>query len=213
MLAAGDFFAVEVWTWRGLVTHYILFVIEVASRRIYIAGLTEHQNNEWMIQVGRNLLDAVDGPLRDKQYLILDRDTKYCWDFWQLLARDGVEVIRLPPRSPNLNAYAERWVRSAREECLSKVIPIGQGMLRHALREFVEDHHLERNHQGLCNALITPCHCCGPASHCRATLKAWRHSELLRTKGGANACGDSEQYEFQEPVGVQPINRGLQPRR
>jgi putative transposase len=80
-----------------------------------------------MIQVGRNLLDAVDGPLRDKQYLILDRDTKYCWDFRQLLARDGIEVIRLPPRSPNLNAYAERWVRSAGEECLSKVIPIGQG--------------------------------------------------------------------------------------
>jgi hypothetical protein len=98
--------------------------------KVYIAGLTEHPNNEWMIQVGRNLLDAVDGPLRDKQYLILDRDTKYCRDFRQLLARDGVEAIRLPPRSPNLNAYAERWVRSAREECLSKVIPIGQGMLR-----------------------------------------------------------------------------------
>jgi putative transposase len=71
--------------------------------------------------------------------------------------REGVEVIRLPPRSPNLNAYAERWVRSVREECLSKVIPIGQGMLRRALRQFVEHHHLERNHQGLANALITPC--------------------------------------------------------
>jgi putative transposase len=78
-------------------------------------------------------------------------------DFLQLLARDGVEVVRHPPRWPNLNAYAERWVRSAREECLSKVIPIWQGMLRRALHEFVEHHHLERNHQGLGNALITPC--------------------------------------------------------
>jgi transposase InsO family protein len=110
-----------------------------------------------MVQVGRNLIDAVDGPLRDKKYLILDRDTKYCWDFRQMLVRNGVEVIRLPPRSPNLNAFAERWVRSVHEECLSKVIPIGQEMLRRALREFVEHHHLERNHQGLGNALITPC--------------------------------------------------------
>ena len=70
-------------------------------------------------------------------------------------------MIRLPPRSPNLNAYVERWVRSVRDECLSKVIPIGRGMLHRVLREYVVHHHLERNHQGLGNALITPCSAIG----------------------------------------------------
>jgi putative transposase len=155
-LAAADFFAVEVWSWRGLVTHYVLFVIDLATRRVHIAGITVHPDADWM-QVGRNLLDEVDGALVDKKYLLLDRDTKYCAAFRKMLERQGIHVIRLPPRSPNLNAYAERWIRSVRGECLSKVIPIGQGMLRRALREYVAHHHLERNHQGLGNALITPC--------------------------------------------------------
>jgi transposase InsO family protein len=155
-LVAADFFSVEVWSWRGLTTHYVLFVIDLATRRIR-AGITVHPNADWMMQVGRNPLDVVDGPLVGKKYLILDRDTKYCAAFRQMLAREGIRVIRLPPRSPNLNAYAERWVRSVRAECLSKVIPIGQGMLHRALREYVAHHHLERNHQGLGNALITPC--------------------------------------------------------
>ena len=109
-----------------------------------------------MMQMGRDLLDVFDGPLVEKGYLIVDRDTKYCAEFRQMLAREGVQVIRLPPRSPNLNAYAERYVRSVREECLSKMIPIGQGMLRRALREYVAHYHIERSHQGLGNELITP---------------------------------------------------------
>ncbi len=156
-LAASDFFTVEVWSWSGLVTYYVLFVMELATRRVCIAGVTTHPDTPWMLQMARQLTDTVDGILLGKRYLILDRDTKYCQAFRDFVKREGIEVIRLPPRSPNLNAYAERWVRSVREECLSKVIPIGQGMLRRALREFVAHHHLERNHQGLANALITPC--------------------------------------------------------
>jgi len=106
--------------------------------------------------MGRNLLDVFDGPLLGKQHLIVDRDTKYCAEFRQMLAREGVQVIRLPPRSPNSNAHAERCVRSVKEECLSKMIPIGQRMLRRALHEYVAHYHLERNHQGLGNELITP---------------------------------------------------------
>ncbi len=109
-----------------------------------------------MMQMGRNLLDVFDGPLRGKQYLILDRDAKYCIAFRQMFEREGIRVIRLPPRSPNLNAFAERYVRSVKEECLSKLIPIGQGMLRRALREYVGHFHQERNHQGLGNVLIVP---------------------------------------------------------
>lgn len=155
-LAAADFFAVEVWGWWGLTTHYVFFVIELATRRVRIAGITVQPDAGWMMQMTRNLLDVFDGPLLGKQYLIVDRDTKYCAEFRQALAREGIQVIRLPPRSPNLNAFAERYVRSVKEECLSKLIPIGQGMLRRALQAYVAHYHLERNHQGLGNELITP---------------------------------------------------------
>jgi putative transposase len=155
-LAAADFFTVEVWGWRGLTTHYVLFVIELATRRVRIAGITVQPDAGWMMQMTRNLLDVFDGPLLGKQYLIVDRDTKYCAEFRQALAREGIQVIRLPPRSLNLNAFAERYVRSVKEECLSKLIPIGQGMLRRALQAYVAHYHLERNHQGLGNELITP---------------------------------------------------------
>jgi transposase InsO family protein len=133
-----------------------LFVIELATRRVRIAGITVQPDAGWMMQSGRNLLDVFDGPLVGKGYLIVDRDTKYCAEFRQMLAREGIQVIRLPPRSPNLNAYAERYVRSVKEECLSKMIPIGPRMLRGALHEHVAHYHLERNHQGLGNELITP---------------------------------------------------------
>ena len=132
-LAASDFFTVEAWSWSGLVTYYLLFVMESATRRVCIAGITKHPDTEWMLQMARRLSDTVDGILLGKRYLILDRDTKYCQAFRDFVTREGIEVIRLPPRSPNLNAYAERWVRGVRDECLSRLIPIGQGMLRRAL--------------------------------------------------------------------------------
>ena len=155
-LVASDFFSVEVWSWHGLVTNYVLFTIELATRKVWIGGITTYPDTNWMLQMGRNALDAVDGPLLGKRYLIVDRDTKYCEAFRKMLAREGIEVIRLPPRSPNLNAYAERFVRSVKEECLSKMIPIGQGMLRRALREYLEHYHRERNHQGIGNVLLMP---------------------------------------------------------
>jgi transposase InsO family protein len=145
LLAASDFFTVEVWGWQELVTHYVVFVIELATRRVCIAGITTHPDTHWMLQMARQLTDAVDGILLGKRYIILDRDTKYCEAFRAFLTREGIEVIRLPPRSPNLNAYAERRVGSARTECLSKLIPIGQGMLRRALRSFEE--HLSQRAQ------------------------------------------------------------------
>jgi putative transposase len=112
LLAASDFFSVEVWSWQGLVTYYVLFVIELATRKVCIAGVTTHPDASWMLQMARHLTDAVDGMLVGKRYLMLDRDAKYCEQFRAFLKREGVEVIRLPPFSPNLNAYAERWVGS-----------------------------------------------------------------------------------------------------
>jgi putative transposase len=102
------------------------------------------------------LTDTVDWIFRGKRYLILGRDTKYCPTFRDITKRKGVEVIRLPPRSLNLNAHAESWVRRVRDECLSRLIPIGRTMLRRALREYGMHFHQERNHQGPGNVLIKP---------------------------------------------------------
>jgi transposase InsO family protein len=107
-----------------------------------------------MLQLGRNLLDAESGALASKRYLIIDRDAKYSERFRGLLEANGIEVIRLPPMSPNLNAYAERFVRSVKEECLERMIFVGQASLRRAIREYVDHYHEERNHQGLHNQLV-----------------------------------------------------------
>ena len=109
-----------------------------------------------MLQMSRNLLDPDAGFLRNKRHLIVDRDTKYSAAFRLALDREGIGVIRLSRQSPNMNAYAERFVRSIKGECFSKLIPIGPRMLRRALREYAEHYHLERNHQGIGNRTIEP---------------------------------------------------------
>jgi putative transposase len=155
-LAAADFFTVEVWGPRGLVTFYVFFVIELATRRIEIAGITPSPAEPWMMQIGRNLTDPIDGTLAEKRFLILDRDSKFSIGFRNLLKDAGVEVVRLPYRSPNLNAYAERFVRSIKDECLNRMIFFGERSLRKATREYAAHYHRERNHQGIDNRLIEP---------------------------------------------------------
>ena len=154
MFAASDFLTAEVWTAKGLMTYYLLFVISLADRVVHIVGITTKPDEAWMLQVARNLTDSESGALCGKRYLILDRDTKYTDQFRKLVQDGGTNVIRLPPRSPNLNAYAERFVRSIKEECLNRMIFIGQASLRRAVSEFMEHYHVERNHQGLENRLI-----------------------------------------------------------
>jgi putative transposase len=154
VLAASDFLTAEVWTTRGLVTHYLLFVISLADRVVDIVGITTRPDAAWMLQAGRNLTDSESGAMRGKGYVILDRDTKYTDQFRRLIRGSGANVIRLPPRSPNLNAYAERFVRSIKYECLDRMIFIGQASLRRAIAEYANHYHRERNHQGLGNKLI-----------------------------------------------------------
>jgi len=156
VLAATDFFTAEVWTLRGLVTYYVLFVMHVSTRRVHIAGLTRFPNEPWMTQVARNLTMADVGFLVDHRHLIHDRDGKYCPAFDTTLTDGGVTPVRLPPRSPNLHPHAERWVRSVREECLSKLILFGEPSLRTALQAYTEHFHCERNHQGKDNRLLFP---------------------------------------------------------
>jgi putative transposase len=155
-LTATDFLSVEVYTIKGLVTYYILFFIDIASRSVHIAGITPHPENRWMKQIARNVTDAEDGFLRGTRYLILDRDAKYSDEFRNALVREGIHLIRLPPRSPNLNAFAERFVRSMKSECLNRMIFFGQASLQHAIGHFMAHYHTERNHQGLANQLLRP---------------------------------------------------------
>jgi putative transposase len=156
LLAGTDFFTAEVLTLHGLVTYYVLFFIHLESRRVDIAGVTVHPDERWMRQIARNMTMEGYGALRDCRYLLHDRDTKYTQSFRAIIASGGVEPLMLPARSPNLNAYAERWVRSVKEECLSKVILFGERSLRRALSEYVEHFHAERNHQGRGNVMLFP---------------------------------------------------------
>jgi transposase InsO family protein len=156
VLVATDFFTAEVWTLGGLVTYYVLFFIHLGSRKIHVAGVTPHPNEAWMVQVARNVTMEEWGFLAPGQYLIHDRDGKYCPAFQQIIDAAGVKRVPLPPRSPNLNAYAERWVRSVKDEALSHLILFGEGSLRHALQEYVAHYHHERNHQGKGNVLLFP---------------------------------------------------------
>jgi putative transposase len=154
-LAATDFFSVEVLTFKGLVRYFVLFIIDLETRRIQIAGIVRQPDGAWMKQVARNVTDSVDGFLRGKRYLIHDRDPLFTEEVRGIFRAAGVECLKLPPRSPNLNAYAERFVLSIKSECLSKLVPLGELHLRRAVSEFVEHYHLERNHQGLENRLLT----------------------------------------------------------
>jgi hypothetical protein len=126
------------------------------SRRVSLAGITRHPDQPWMQQMARNATGEAWGFLDQRCYALHDRDTKFCAVFRATLAAGGIEPIQLPARSPNLNAYAERWVRSVKGECLSKLILFGEASLRRALTDFVDHFHGERNHQGKGNVLLFP---------------------------------------------------------
>ncbi len=156
VIAATDFFTAEVWTPVGLVRYHVLFVIRLATREIKIAGIVPEPEGQWMNQMARNLTDAADGFLRGYRYLIQDRSSLFTEQFRETLRSAGVEPLKLPARSPNLNAHAERFVRTIKESCLDNMILFGESALREAVFQFVEHYHQERNHQGLDNQIIRP---------------------------------------------------------
>ena len=154
VIAAADFFTIEAWTRRGLTRFIVLFLIDLSSRKVEITGIARQANGLWMSQVGRNLSDAADGFLVGKRYLIHDRDPLFTAEFLETLEASGVKSVKLPPRAPNLNAHAERFVRTIKESCLERLILFGECSLRKAIHDFVMHYHHERNHQGLDNRLI-----------------------------------------------------------
>lgn len=154
VIAAADFFTTEVWTALGLVTHYTLFVIDIATRRVHIAGTTVNPTSAWMAQAARNLTDCLDGFLKGKRYLIVDRDVLFSEQFKAMLRSSGTKIVRTSIQAPNMNAFAERFVLSMKSECLDRMIFVGAASLDRAIREFMIHYHAERPHQGLENALI-----------------------------------------------------------
>ena len=127
-------------------------MIDLATRRVEIAGIVREPGSAWVVQCGRQLTDPDAGFLRGKRFLLHDRDPRFTEAFADTLAAAGVETVRLPPRSPNLNAYAERFVRTIKESCLDQLILVGERSLRNAVHEFVH----ERNHQGMSNRPLFP---------------------------------------------------------
>jgi transposase InsO family protein len=177
-IAGADFFTTEVWTWRGLITYYTVFVIDLASRRVQILGSTPHPEALFMHQIVRTLTMAEAAVVGLPRVLICDRDRKWSRDVRRRLRDAGIRVVLIPERAPNANTYAERFVRSIKEECLDRIVPLRERHFRRAVAEFVEHYHRERNHQGLDNQLIAPT----PAGD--TTGRVRRHPR----RGGCSIC-------------------------
>ncbi|MHC4060676.1 MAG: integrase core domain-containing protein [Planctomycetota bacterium] len=155
LIAAADFFTTEVWTARGLVRYFTLFVIDVATRRVYIAGTTTNPTSAWMAQIARNLTDCEDGFLTGKRFLIIDRDAIFSPRFKAILSGSGIEILLTAYMAPNMNAYAERFVKSIKSECLNQMIFLGRESLVRSIAEYAAHYHDERSHQGIGSVLIS----------------------------------------------------------
>jgi transposase InsO family protein len=154
-IAAADFFTTEVWTAHGLVRYFTLFIIDIATRRIHIAGTTTNPTSAWMAQIARNLTGCDTGFLTGKRYLIIDRDAIFSPRFKAVLEGVGIEILLTAYQAPNMNAHAERFVLSIKSECLDRMIFLGRESLDRAIAEYAEHYHEERSHQGLGNELIS----------------------------------------------------------
>lgn len=143
VLAAVDFFCVEVWTALGLVRYHVFFVIRLATREVHIAGIGPEPDGPWMKQAARNLTDVNCGFLTGCRYLLHDRASLFSENFRMILKAAGIESARLPARSPNLNAFAERFLRSIKESCLDRMVLIGESSLHRATTQFVLHYHQE----------------------------------------------------------------------
>jgi hypothetical protein len=158
VLAACDFFTIELLVGRRLIRCTVFFVMELASRRIFIAPVKPQPDGRFMLQVARLLTDSEDGFLHGKRYLIHGRDPLYRTDgFREILKSSGVEIVRLPARSPDLNCYAERFVRSVKSECLDHLVLSSVKQLEYVLGQYREYYHHERIHQSL-GRMLEPIH-------------------------------------------------------
>ena len=154
-VAACDFFTVEAWTPKGLTRYVVFFAIDIATRRAHIAGMAEAPTEEWVIQKARNMTDSDSGFLKGKRFLIHDRDPLFTPKFRSTLKGAKVRCLKMPKQSPNLNAYAERFVWSIKHECINKMVLFGEKHAKYVIDQYVEHYNQERPHQGLGNLRIS----------------------------------------------------------
>jgi transposase InsO family protein len=152
-MLACDFFTVET---VGLTRLYVLFVVELQRRRVYLAGVTAHPTGEWVAQAARNVLMDLDERVDRLRFLIRDRDSKFTTAFDAVFAAAGIEAVLIPPRAPKANAYAERWVRTVRAECLDWTLIWNRRHLQHVLTRYVEHYNAGRPHRGIGLELPVP---------------------------------------------------------
>jgi putative transposase len=176
-IVACDFFTVDTVWLRRL---YVLFFIELDTRRVHLAGVTANPNAAWVTQQARNLLLLLEEQRRRVRFLIRDRDGKFCRGFDDVFRSEGVEVLLTPVQAPNANAYAERWVRTVRTECLDWLLIVGRGHLERILRIYVRHYNQHRPHRAL--GLEPPNPSAGPTLISEARRAPVRRRDLL---GGA----------------------------
>ena len=145
-IVACDFFTVETVSLRRL---YVLFFIELDTRRVHLAGVTANPNSGWVTQQARNLLVVLGERERRLRFVLHDRDAKFSRAFDDVFRSDGIEVLITPVQAPNANAYAERWIRTVRAECLDWLLIIGRGHLQQVLRVYIEHYNAHRPHRAL----------------------------------------------------------------
>lgn len=155
-LAATDFFTVEVYTPAGLTRYMVLFVIDYATRKVEISGIIPQADGQWMKQIARQLSDPFTGFLKGKRYLIHDRDPLFTQAFSEILEAGGIKTVKISPKSPNMNPFAERFVRSIKHECLNKMLIFDENHLRYLVSTYCDYYHHRRPHQGLGNSMIAP---------------------------------------------------------
>lgn len=155
-LSACDFFTTEIYTVKGLTRYMVFVVIDYATRKVEIAGIVEQAYGDWMKQVAKNLTDPFCGFLKDKKYLIRDRDPLYTEVFIEMLKAGGVKSIKSMPLAPNFSPFVERFIRSIKSECLDRMLIFGEAHLRYCIEQYIEHYHTERAHQSLDNTIIEP---------------------------------------------------------
>jgi transposase InsO family protein len=145
-MLACDFFSVDTVLLRRL---YVLFFIEIDTRRIYCSGITAHPTGSWVVQQARNLTMAQEDPVHPVRFLIRDRDTKFTSSFDQVFKAEGVRIIRTPVRAPRANAFAKRFVGTVRRECLDRMLILGRRHLERVLDEYIAHYNSHRPHRAL----------------------------------------------------------------
>jgi putative transposase len=155
-LVAIDFFTTEVYTIGGLTRYMVLIAIDYKTRKVEIAGIIPQAHKDWMKIMARHLSDPFDGFLKNKKYLIMDRDPLFCKDFIMILKAGGIECKKISKASPNMNPLAERYVQSIKHEALNRMLIFGERHLRHVVSEYVDYYNHCRPHQSLNQNMIEP---------------------------------------------------------